>query len=110
MEVLWDTGSGTVRQVMERVNAASGKARAYTTYLTVCQRLDAKGLLSRRREGKTDVYLPVMGRSAYADRRAAAEVGALVDAFGDEALVHFARQIDKLDPERRARLRRIARG
>ena len=32
---------------------------------------------------------------------------ALVDAFGDVALGHFARQIAELDPERRAALERL---
>ena len=45
----------------------------------------------------------------YADLRAQAEVAALVDAFGDVALGHFARQVADLDPERREALERLAR-
>jgi predicted transcriptional regulator len=72
-------------------------------------RLDRKGLLQRQRRGKTDVYAPVMTRDEYLEARAQAEVGALVDEFGEVALVHFARQMDKLDPKRREQLRRLAR-
>ena len=109
MDALWDIGGATVRQVMDRLNHDAERPRAYTTYLTICQRLDGKGLLSRERIGKTDMYVATMSRDEYANARAAAEVGALVDEFGEGALVHFLREIDKVDPKRRQRLRRLAR-
>jgi hypothetical protein len=37
------------------------------------------------------------------------EVAALVDAFGDVALGHFARQVADGDPQRRRALERLAR-
>ena len=78
--------------------------------MTIMARLDRKGLLSRERRGKTDHYMATMSRGDYLDARAQAEVDGLVDEFGDVALAHFARQMDKLDPKRREQLRRIARG
>src|SRR5436309_571034 len=42
--------------------------------------------------------------------RARQEVSALVSEFGEVALVHFAKEIDKLDPARVRQLRRLARG
>ena len=78
--------------------------------MTILGRLHTKGLLDRRREGKTDYYRPVHTRAEYADLRAQAEVAALVDAYGDVALGHFARQVAELDPERRRALERLARG
>jgi predicted transcriptional regulator len=77
--------------------------------MTTLARLHKKGLLTRRREGKTDVYVAVHTPAEYADLRARAEVAGLVDAFGDVALGHFARQIAELDPERRKALERLAR-
>ena len=69
----------SVREVMDALNRAAPKPRAYTTYMTILGRLHGKGLLTRRREGKTDVYRPVHTRAEYADLRAQAEVAALVD-------------------------------
>jgi predicted transcriptional regulator len=109
MEAAWDLGEASVREVMEALNGAGSKPRAYTTYMTILSRLHGKGLLERRREGKTDYYRPVHTRAEYADLRAQAEVAALVDAFGDVALGHFARQMAQLDPERRRALERLAR-
>ena|SRR2546423_15546312 len=109
METIWAGGEMTVRQVMEELNARTPPARAYTTFMTVMARLDDKGLLTRRREGKTDVYRPVMSREDYVSVRAETEVGELVDEFGDLALTHFARRMASLDPERRRALERLAR-
>jgi predicted transcriptional regulator len=109
MEAAWELGEATVREVMEALNRAAPKPRAYTTYMTILARLHGKGLLDRRREGKTDYYRPVHSRAEYADLRAQAEVAALVETFGDVALGHFARQMAELDPERRRALERLAR-
>ena len=94
---------------MEALNKRARPARAYTTYMTIMARLRSKGLLERKREGKTDFYRPVYTRDRYADLRAQAEVDALVDRFGEVALGHFARQIARMDPHRRRALQRLAR-
>jgi predicted transcriptional regulator len=109
MDVIWDRGEASVREVMDVVNRTADKPRAYTTYMTILGRLDEKGLVTRRREGKTDHFSPANSREAYADLRAQAEVEALVETFGDVALGHFARQMAGLDPERRQALERLAR-
>jgi predicted transcriptional regulator len=109
MGELWERGGGTVREVMDALNRGRGKRRAYTTYMTSMARLHKKGLLHRRREGKTDVYSPVFGREEYASLRAEAEVEGLVAEYGDAALSHFARQIASLDPARRRALEQLAR-
>jgi predicted transcriptional regulator len=78
--------------------------------MTVMLRLERNGLLEPRREGRRDVYRPVISRPDYLDARARDDVRALVEQHGDLALLHFARQMHELDPERRAQLRRLARG
>jgi predicted transcriptional regulator len=109
MEAMWERGEATVRDVMDALNDTAETPRAYTTYMTVLGRLYNKGLLVRRREAKTDVYAPAYTREAYADLRAQAEVAELVEAFGDVALGHFARQMAQLDPQRREALEKLAR-
>jgi predicted transcriptional regulator len=109
MNALWDMDEASVREVMDMLNRAAQRPRAYTTYMTILGRLSTKGLLARRREGKTDFYAPVHSRAEYAELRAAAEVEALVDAYGDVALSHFARHMAGLDPRRRDVLEQMAR-
>ena len=109
MDEVWERGEASVREVMEALNAGADKERAYTTYMTIMARLDGKGLLARRREGKTDFYAPRYTREQYADRRARAELDSIVDQFGELALAHIARQLAGLDPKRRRALQRLAR-
>jgi predicted transcriptional regulator len=109
MERLWSAGEAPVRSVMEALNAQTGRDRAYTTYMTVMVRLHEKGLLVRRRDGKTDYYRPAYEREEYVGLRAQAGVESLVAQYGDVALSHFAQQIASLDPARRRALQRLAR-
>jgi predicted transcriptional regulator len=94
---------------MEALNERASTARAYTTYMTIMGRLYKKGLLARRREGKTDYYSPIYERDEYVALRARSEVEDLVAQYGDVALSHFAQQMASLDPARRRALQRLAR-
>jgi predicted transcriptional regulator len=110
MDQLWANSPATVRDVLEAINHRHRRpGRAYTTVLTTMVRLaDDKGLLRRTRRGNTDFYAPTLERGDYQQRRAQRRVGAVMDEFGDLALVHFAQQMAKLDPARREELARLA--
>lgn len=109
MEQLWTSGEASVRSVMEALNKRASQERAYTTYMTVMARLHRKGMLVRRRDGKTDYYAPAYEREEYMALRAQSEVEGLVEQYGEVALSHFAQQMASLDPARRRALQRLAR-
>src|SRR6478672_11558270 len=109
MEQLWSQGESSVREVMEALNRRARPKRAYTTYMTIMARLNKKGVLDRRREGKTDFYAPRLDRDDYMASRARAQIDELVEEYGDVALTHFAKQVASLDPARRRALQRLAR-
>jgi predicted transcriptional regulator len=108
MEELWSVGEAPVRSVMDALNKRPGKRRAYTTYMTIMARLHKKGVLDRRREGKTDYYTPRLERDEFMASRVRAEVDGLVARYGDVALSNFAQHVASLDPARRRALRRLA--
>jgi predicted transcriptional regulator len=110
MDEAWRRGQCTVRDVLDALNARSDVQRAYTTVMTVMHRLVGKELLRRERLGRSDVFVPAISRDEYAHARAGAEVDALISAYGDVALAHFAREIGRLDPRRRELIRRLADG
>lgn len=60
LSVLWEHGPATARTVMEQL--PDGKARAYTTVLSVMQVMEKKGLLKHRVQGKAHVYRPTVER------------------------------------------------
>src|ERR1700693_4689858 len=77
MEELWSQGEATVRTVMDALNKRARKQRAYTTYMTIMARLHTKGVLDRRREGKSDFYAPRLDRDDFMAARARDEVAEL---------------------------------
>jgi predicted transcriptional regulator len=95
-----------VREIVDDL----GKTRslAYTTVMTIMTRLHTKGLLQRDRDGKTYVYRPAFTREQHRERLSRELVRGLVSEFGDVALAHFAAELDGVDAEHRAALRRIA--
>jgi predicted transcriptional regulator len=102
MEVLWSMGQATVEQVRQ---VLPGRRRpAYTTVLSVLQKLEKAGWVSHRAEGRAYVY-------AAARSRPQASSNALwkfVDGvFRGDPLLLFEHLIgdDRLDDESLSRLR-----
>lgn len=58
MDVLWDRGSGTVREVKEALD----EDLAYTSVLTVFQTLEKNGKVRYEQEGKKYRYYPAVSR------------------------------------------------
>ena len=93
MDVLWDqgpatTGGLTVREVAE---ALWERDLAYTTVMTVLDRLAGKGMVDRERDGRAWRYRPMASREAYVAQL-------MLDALDltgsrDAALVRFARSV-----------------
>ncbi len=109
MEHVWALGTASGRAVLEALNDAAAHApRAYTTVVTVLQRLEAKGMLERTRGPRFDVYAPAISREEYLRARADAEVDEVIAEYGELALMQFARRAAALDPKRREALRRLA--
>lgn len=60
MTHLWQTGTGTVAQVLAAANTGDARPLAYTTVMTVLVRLHEKGLVARVREGRQFRYAPAV--------------------------------------------------
>lgn len=100
MRVLWTEPAQEllVRDVVDRL--ANGAA--YTTVMTMLDRLHAKGLVSRRRAGRAWTYLPSVSREEYAAK--AMSEALRTDADVDGVLVHF---VGELSEEEQSELRRL---
>jgi BlaI family transcriptional regulator, penicillinase repressor len=60
MEIVWELGEATVNQVRDKLTRR--KPLAYTTVLSVMQKLDKAGWLAHREEGRAYVYRPTRSR------------------------------------------------
>jgi len=85
LNALWSIQEGNVKDVQQLV--ARKRALAYTTIMTVLDRLVRKGLLARRKVGRAFVYVPQTGRDAM--RRTA--LRELLDGFFDGSEQELAR-------------------
>jgi BlaI family transcriptional regulator, penicillinase repressor len=56
MNILWPVGEGTVREI--RDGLAERRPRAYTTIMTIMDRLARKGIVERRKVGRAYLYRP----------------------------------------------------
>jgi len=108
MELVWRRGPATVRDVIDGLGPK--KDLAYTTVMTVLVRLHAKGLLDRERVGRTYVYRAAHSREEHRARISRDLARGLVSEFGDAALAAFSAELDGVDGEHRAALRRLAKG
>ena len=64
LSVLWERGPSPVRDVLEAI--PDGKARAYTTILSVMQVMEKKGLLTHTTQGNTHIYKPSVSQGQVA--------------------------------------------
>jgi BlaI family penicillinase repressor len=95
LKVLWKLGEGSVKDV--RGDLAQSRNLAYTTVMTLMDRLVKKGSASRRKSGRMFIYAPVLPK-AQARRLAVQE---LVDTFfagSHEDLLAFLRSEPPSEP------------
>lgn len=62
MNILWDKEQATVNELLDTLPEPKP---AYTTVLTVMQVLTKKQVLRYEKQGKTNVYIPLLSREEY---------------------------------------------
>lgn len=112
MEILWQRGEGSVRDVLLSLNRSRSPDRqlAYTTVMTVMARLAEKGLLSRHRVGKAHEYEVAESREAFLARSSHDIARRMVEDFGDAAIASFIDVLEGVAPDRLEKLRQRAQG
>ncbi len=90
LKALWLLGEGTVKDV--RAALAPGRDLAYTTVMTLLDRLARKGAVTRRKVGRAFVYSPAISREVV--RRAAVQelVSSLFGGSEDELVEFLSRR------------------
>ncbi|TCL08787.1 putative transcriptional regulator [Shimia isoporae] len=63
MNVVWETGGGTVRELLAELNKA--QERAYTSVATILKIMEQKGFLSSERKDRSLVYRPAVPKAEY---------------------------------------------
>lgn len=102
MDVVWSTNPISVRDVLEQLD----RGCAYTTVMTVMQRLFEKGMLKRKLVDNAYQYEPAMLKQQFVEQTVRKTVDQLCNGFGDVALAHFVDALDDVDVKRLEKLRR----
>lgn len=89
METVWELGEATVGQVLEQVGR--DKALAYTTVLSAMQKLEKRGWLRHREEGRAYIYLPTRSRE---EESKSSLRKFIATVFGGDPLVLFQHLLD----------------
>lgn len=93
LTVLWKRGEADVGEVQEAMRES--RPLAYTTIMTVLERLAGKGMVTRQKSGRSFRYAPARDRE---EMRALA-VAQLVDQFFDGSLADFGRYLRAMPVE-----------
>lgn len=95
MDVVWELGEATVRDVHERLVAE--RKIAYTTVMTTMTRLANKRLLRRDTGSLAHRYRPSVSREAYARSTVASVLGWLVDRYPEPAASYLSELVGDVD-------------
>ncbi len=102
MNVLWEAGPLSVRDVNQRL---AGKSLAYTTVMTTLDRLYKKGFLTREKQGFAYLYEAALSRDEHQQRLVQAAVcGLMTTKNAVPVLAAFVEAAAGLDSENLARL------
>ena len=104
MEVVWELGEVTVRDVHQRLQ--SRREIAYTTVMTTLGRLTDKGLLRREDGQPAHHYTPLVSRDQYASSTVKSVVDWLIGHFPDPAVAYFLDRVEEEDEQVIEHLRR----
>jgi predicted transcriptional regulator len=101
METVWQAGAPiSVRHVLDALNSQRSEPLAYTTVMTVMNRLVAKNVLSRTGERRSYVY------EATTTDAAGIAVQDVIRTYGEAAVAHFVDEV-RADPGSLRRLRAL---
>ena len=103
MSTIWRLGSGNVDDIREAL--PSRYRGAYTTVQTVLNRLAERGLLTRKRHGRSFTYTPTLSEADYLSRSISR---ALAGASSDARPTVLAQLYGQLDPSERDELAELA--
>jgi len=101
LKILWELGSGSVRQVHERM-CPSGEL-AFNTVQTLLRIMEDKGLVGHRTEGRTFIYYPRHSR----ERVAARFLNKVFDGALDQFVLSILRSEDAATADELKELERL---
>lgn len=109
MELIWgETEPVTVRSIFELLK--KNRKIAYTTVMTVMNRLVGKKILKRLNKNRAYVYKAVDSKDKFLTQTSRQIIKSFISSFGEAAIAHFVDEVDKIPKEKRAKLLDMLKG
>lgn len=103
MEIVWASKESiTVRVVFEVLSKR--RKIAYTTVMTIMNRLVNKKLLKRVAEGKAYSYQAIYSKDKFLTKMFHEILQSFIKSFGDVAVANFTKEIEKIPLAKRRKL------
>ncbi len=107
LKIIWRTPDLTVGQILTKLNHANhGRTWAYTTVLTITQRLAEKQLIECGKIGRSYTFRPKPQRPDFIKQLVKTTIRGLTERFGDQAIAAFLAEAEQLSEAERARAAR----
>jgi predicted transcriptional regulator len=105
MDVLWKRGEATGKEVLGEIRLT--REIAFTTVLTVLERLTKKGLVTRSRGPNGSVFAPVYTKSEFTKGVSREVLEGVIELGSAPASASFVDILAESDPEELERLARL---
>jgi predicted transcriptional regulator len=104
MQIIWQCDQVTVREVYEHVH--KHRSIAYTTIMTIMDRLAKKNMLQRVKVGRAYAYEAKITQNDFNSHVSRSIIDTLLQHYGDLAISQFIDAVDKVDPKKLEQLKR----
>lgn len=95
LEIIWDLGEVTVKDVHERILSDPDRELAYSSVTTVLNRLTQKGWLSRYRHNRYFIWRPLINRTQAQTLRAYEQLNQFLAVGNPDVVAAFADELDQ---------------
>ncbi len=106
MDILWNKGNATVKEVNEQLSK-KGEKYAYTTIMTILDRLYKKGILDREKEGKGYRYFPKISKKEFEEMVTEKVISDILKANPETAVAAFSGIIEELSEDEIKKLKEM---
>ncbi|MDY7014825.1 MAG: BlaI/MecI/CopY family transcriptional regulator [Cyanobacteriota bacterium] len=99
LEILWELGSTTVKDIHERILADPDRELAYTSVTTVLNRLTQKGWLSCDKQQRAFVWRPTISRYEARVLKSHERLNRFLETSNPDVVAAFADSLDAASVE-----------
>lgn len=107
MRSIWERGNPTLAEIHSDLGGP--ERLSFNTVMTAAERLAAKGLLAKERDGRAHRWRALVSQLAFASEVSRQVSAGLLSEFGTKAVTEFVSALEELQPEDLALLEELAR-